>query len=156
MRFISSLAIALSVTSLVVYGQNVELSTLKFQVVDQSGAYIPTAIIQVRSETGAREFRVDRMGETTLVLDSAKYDLRGEAPGFKTRSSSLDAGTKTNQKIRVVLPVGEMCGPCITIEPELMEFEHFSPEEVIEPIPLQPLPLPARKLRFSSFHRRST
>lgn len=115
-------AVVLALTAPLLTRQRPSQSALKLQVQDQSGARVPSALIQIRSQgpNTSLDARTGQAGEVTVSPDPGTY---------------------------VRLELGREGG--ISVEPDVvnMEIEHPMPDQTIAELPLELVMLPTRKLR---------
>jgi len=141
-------AIAFLLVVPVLAGQTTRQGTLRIQVQDQTGARIPGARIEVRSEAkqSVLHTQVDKSGKAVLSLDPAIYSVKVMAPGFAgwlQNAVKLEPGN--DQMIKVELKVAMYSGPVVVVD-DLIEFEYRVPDASIAFEPLQLLETPSRKL----------
>lgn len=123
---------------------------LKVTVVDPSGAFIPGAVIQLRSDLDVRvgEFRADENGMAELKLAPTKYSIRVYAPGFEAWSTSVNLTSGVNQSVIARLRPGRIMNSPVVEDNSLRPQVEASLLDVQLPsISLKQLSLPARKLR---------
>ena len=107
-------------------------------VVDETGATIPSATIEIWSASGSRirESRADNVGQLSIELPEGRYELIVSQLGFEKWRGLLALNSQTEQNLNVPLKaeVGGTWGDYA--EPEIIPVEHATP---LIQIPLQSL-----------------
>ena len=126
--------------------------TLTVEVKDQSGAFIPGAIVELRNDKNRPfiEMRTDPLGKAVLPVDPGRYVAFVTSCGFMRFSQNLDLTSGSDQSVVAVLRVGESSSGGCPVESteEQIEFQHLVPDGTIVAIPMELALLPAHKLRM--------
>ena len=145
---------ALALFGSVALAQEPARATLTLVVTDQSGAAIPNARVVATDEaTGAHsEAKTDANGEASVAVDEAIYDLRAGAQGFEFwDEKKVAVKGETRKGVTLRFFSGSFSGSRVSVSPAIeIPLEHQPLAGEIASIPVELLPLPARRL-----HRRS-
>jgi hypothetical protein len=119
------LAAMLLVMSFYLSAQQEKTSGVEVVVIDQAGAGIALAQIEVvpRPEDFPQKVRTNDKGHASLRLNSGEYALSISAQGFKTSAqavavSNRDGAGDTNQVVKVILKIADMGSPTIIYPPD--------------------------------------
>jgi hypothetical protein len=127
---------------------------LRILVVDQSGAVIPNAIIQLRSETNQvlAEDLADKNGRAQLAFVSGTCTILVMERGFASWKMRFETTSRLDELIKAELRVGSFSGPfVVAYEPHAPQTERYMPNIELALETSMLLELPARK-RHPRFH----
>jgi hypothetical protein len=97
------------------------------------------------------EVLADAGGEATLSVAPGKYAVFIRARGFMRYSQVVDLTSQAEQAVKVVLRIGQYSGPEVRTD-EILEPEPPVLDDVsILSVPLDTVPVPARKLRLPRY-----
>jgi hypothetical protein len=129
-------------------GQQAETNTVEVVVIDQSGAAIAQAQIEVgpRQENSPQKVKTDALGHASVRLKPGEYTLSISAQGFTTSAQPLSVSDRgatnaANHLVKVMLEVGRSSGPEVIYPPDslVVSDAHHSPV-VLSPADFRALP----------------
>ena len=119
------LAAMLLVMAFCLSAQQEKNSGVEVVVIDQAGAGIAQAQIEVvpPRENFPQKMKTDDKGHASLRLNSGEYALSISAPGFRTSAQALtvskrDGASGTNQVVKVILKIADTGSPTIIYPPD--------------------------------------
>ena len=133
--------------------QSTPATTVTITVMDQGGAYVPSATITVQSDLAipSNPVQTDSHGQAELIFSQCPCVVKVAAIGFKTWMKQIKVPSELEQSITVTLRVGDVGNAplVISIQPEM---PLYRPEPGFIPTqPLEALPVPATYIHT---HRR--
>jgi hypothetical protein len=140
--------VALGFFACAVLAQEPAQVALTVVVMDQSGAFIPSARVIATDEATGRQFNgyANAVGQAVVLVDRGAYTLRIQASGFQAWEQK-ELRIQSDLKKDVTLPIAnEFIGPTVVSQIEIPE-EHALLVAGVPLVPIELFTVSSRRLR---------